>query len=153
MIAPINSAVRYCLILLTVAAGCGKTPPPPVPIRQPTAADVIGSWRCSPYMDPSIVDIVFSADGSFVQTIKLAGTIQRQQSGRWWLAGKHLNLDELLKVDGANWRSGPAQWEFITNPQDLTKLLIVGGPDSDPDSYDVLVKVNSAPTPAATKPN
>jgi hypothetical protein len=105
--------------------------------------DVVGTWDYSWSTPKCTARIVFTADGSFHQTVTLADSAEiMARDGSWDLTDGRVQLDRPLVYTAGRWEPYLISWGLEPGSAGRDKLSIYGGVIPDPDSYIEFHKAN-----------
>lgn len=132
-----NMIRAFAFATLTLLNGCGPAALPG-PTKGPVAeSDVIGRWSYLGDFEKTTVEIEFTKDHKFTQTVTGVGGASKTQKGTWSLDGAWLSLDNVLLNNFtkgpslSGWTPKDTQWWFVA---EIGHLSLLGGENSqDPD--------------------
>ena len=142
-------AAPLALALSFLLAGCGPAALPDPAKRSVTDADLLGAWSYRGNTQKTRVEIQFSKDGTFAQTVTGANGVSKSQKGAWSLDGPWVRLRNVLLNQSISGDFSPNQWK----PEDTTwwftdvrgRLDLMGGEkSSDPDNCQPLLRIPAA---------
>lgn len=121
-------------VLAAIGGSCNRLPRPtskPVSPRQ-----IVGSWSYASDYPNANIRIEFRPDGTFSQTVKLAGKPDILESkGSWSLDGSKLVVRKVLMYEEGAWKPDDDRWLILDSSDDPSGVQIFGGAHPDPDVY------------------
>lgn len=139
-----TSIVKACvaLVVSTCACGCPRGQNYPVTKRRVTNADVTGIWRYHSSTVHCTCEIQFLGNGEFLQNVQFdrSNVKPLHHRGQWWLSENRVVLNKVLLSPGG-WTPLLVGWEF--SDREGGGFYIVGGVDGDPDSYELIPRIDS----------
>lgn len=142
-------------VAVLTLSGCGPAALPNPSSRAVTDADVIGRWRYLGDYRTTTVEIEFTPDHKFEQTVMGPGGATKTQHGTWALERSFLKLhDVLLNQSVSNfslsaWNPKTCSWWFT---DERGRLELYGGERSDdPDQCSPLERIRVSGGPSGGK--
>ena len=142
-------SLLFAILSAVLLSGCGPAALPGPAKRSVTDADVLGTWSYPGDYKATNVEIQFTKDHRFTQTVRGPGGVSKMQSGTWTLDGASLLLTDILLNDSVSgfslsaWTPKETVWWFT---DEVGYLELYGGERSgDPDQCWPLRRLSGAP--------
>lgn len=135
-------------------SGCGPAALPGIAKRAVTDSDVVGQWKYLGDYRTTVIQIEFTPDHQFVQTVTGSGGTTKTQKGTWVLDGAQLQLRDILLNNSASgfslsaWNPQKSSWWFT---DEIGRLELMGGEGSDPDQCWPLERLTASGTSASSE--
>lgn len=149
------STIAMFFAAALICSGCGPAALPGPAKRAVADSDVVGRWKYLGDYKATVIQIEFTPDHQFVQTVTGAGGATKTQKGTWVLDGPSLQLHDILLNDSvsgfslSNWIPKESSWWFT---DEGGRLELMGGEWSyDPDQCWPLERLGVSGAPSSSE--